>query len=160
MPWLKQTADKVSAAAKELFKDEVREWRELCAAMDLEEQRLMKENQQRLESCPVLCLFWWQNIVGLTCESPVRTAYHSLCCAGCYVLAPPCYLCRPDPLAARCAEHHADIVSEYFHLLQRVLCLNVCNPRQVPLYAKDYRIIRPPRPRGAWSDDKSTGADA
>ena len=39
MPWLKESADKVSAAAKELFKDEVREWRELCAAMDLEEER-------------------------------------------------------------------------------------------------------------------------
>ena len=74
MFWLvRKAADDAKIAAKKILKDEVREWREICAAIDLEEQRLKKESEQRLASCTALCIFWHQILFGLVIESPIRT---------------------------------------------------------------------------------------
>ena len=149
----KEGAVKATAAAKALFKNDVRVWREICAAMDLEEQRLQKENRERLESCPYLCLFWWQNLAGLVIESPIRTAYHTTCSFG-WVLFIPCFLWQRDSLPERCAGHHYATAHEYYFFLQHVLCSNVRDPRSASLYIEDYRLNRPPRPSLAWNDDK------
>jgi hypothetical protein len=154
MFWLvRKAADDAKIAAKKILKDEVREWREICAAIDLEEQRLKKESEQRLASCTALCIFWHQNLFGLVIESPIRTTYHFLCSAG-WCAVQPCFLFKPDSPAAKCSAHHYLTVQEYYYFLQHVLCANVQRPQPASLYLEDYRINRPPRPRGAWSDSK------
>ena len=156
MFWLRKAVDDTKVAAKKVFKDEVREWREICAAMDLEEQRLKKESEHRLESCPALCIFWQQNVFGLVIESPIRTTYHCLCSAS-WGAVQPCFLFKKDSLTAKCTAHHYFTVQEYYYFLQHVLCENVRNPRPASLYSEDYRINRPPRPSSAWSDNKPAG---
>ena len=150
---------KQGAAAAAPYKDEVRAWRELCAAMDLEEAALQKANQERLESCPVMCFFWGQNIVGLLVESPVRTAYHGTCSFG-WCIVTPCFLWKPDSLAQRCAAHHSSTANEYCFVLQHVLLDNVLNPRTVSLYTEDCTLNRPPRPARAWPDTISNRQDS
>ena len=148
--------EKISTTAKQIVKPiyNVREWREICAAMDLEEKRAAKADEERLGSCPIVCLFWGQNIVGLLIESPLRILYHSGCGVGWLLCYPPCFLCMPPPsLAERCVHHHWNTTSQYWWLTS-VLWSNVIDPRFVTvMYMDDYRLTRPPRPALAWSDD-------
>ena len=149
--WIGKIFAVVNRPAKQIT--EVREWREICAAMDLEEKRAAKANEKRLGSCPIVCLFWGQNIVGLLIEAPLRMLYHSGCGVG-WLLCYPCCLCMPAPsLAERCVHHHYGTSLQYWWLTS-VLWSNVQDPRFVTvMYMDDVRLNRPPRPALAWSDD-------
>ena len=155
MGWLSTITDIAQRTVPE--PNEVREWREKCAAIDLEEKRALKSEEEYRQSCSTLTVFWLQNVVGCILEAPVRTTYHGAC-AFTWCLTSPCAsLVSPTALPVRCTEFHCNTFLQYRWLWCEVLARNVIDPRSVQLYKEDHRLNRPPRPVGVREDRTADG---